>query len=166
MGDKIARVIKSLEEVLVENSTYCRGQVKARLISNGMLRNQCYVCDQLPVWCGKPLTLILDHVNGVNNDHRFENLRLLCPNCNSQQDTFAGRNQSRENQGRQDKCDCGKDKWRTSKTCRDCQDAWRARNRPSKQELDDKVKDVGCAEAGRFYGVSHTTVQRWLNMVD
>jgi hypothetical protein len=45
-----------------------------------------------PVWLGKPLVLILDHINGKHNDHRLVNLRLLCPNCNSQQPTFAGKN--------------------------------------------------------------------------
>jgi hypothetical protein len=39
-----------------------------------------------------PLTLALHHVNGVGDDNWLENLQLLCPNCHSQTDTFAGRN--------------------------------------------------------------------------
>jgi 5-methylcytosine-specific restriction endonuclease McrA len=50
------------------------------------------LCGQQPMWNGKQLVLILDHINGINNDNRLENLRLLCPNCNSQTPTFAGRN--------------------------------------------------------------------------
>ena len=42
-------------------------------------------------WCGEPLSLALHHVNGDNRDNRLENLRLLCPNCHSQTDNFAGR---------------------------------------------------------------------------
>lgn len=40
-----------------------------------------------PIWQGKELTLILDHINGINTDDRFENLRWICPNCNQQLDT-------------------------------------------------------------------------------
>jgi 5-methylcytosine-specific restriction endonuclease McrA len=39
--------------------------------------------------------MVLDHRNGDNTDNRLDNLRLLCPNCNSQQATFAGRNRGR-----------------------------------------------------------------------
>ena len=46
--------------------------------------SQCrYHCEPL-VWNGKKLPLILEHVNGVNSDNRPANLRLLCPNCDSQ----------------------------------------------------------------------------------
>jgi len=45
----------------------------------------CSDCHILPVYCGKPLSLNLDHINGDLKDDRFANLRLLCPNCRSQQ---------------------------------------------------------------------------------
>jgi len=80
-----------LEQVMVENSTYCRKDLKKRLLRDGLLDNKCAICGQEPEWIGKTLVLVLDHINGINNDHRRHNLRLLCPNCNSQQDTFAGK---------------------------------------------------------------------------
>jgi uncharacterized protein with PIN domain len=52
----------------------------------------CSICGLLPEWNGKELTLILDHINGHNKDHRIENLRWVCPNCNSQLDTTGARN--------------------------------------------------------------------------
>lgn len=81
-----------LEDILVEHSTYTNTSLlKSRLIKAGMLKNVCSICKQKPMWLGKPL---LDHKNGINDDHRKVNLRLLCPNCNSQQETFAGRNKN------------------------------------------------------------------------
>jgi hypothetical protein len=81
-----------LSDILVESSTYVSiGRLKIRLIREGLLNNSCYVC-QIQTWCGKPLSLQLDHKNGVPNDHRLPNLRLLCPNCHSQTETYCGRN--------------------------------------------------------------------------
>lgn len=84
-------VTYELDEVMVENSTYSRYHLKRRLINEGILDYKCNECSLIE-WNGKPITLQLDHINGVNDDHRLENLRLLCPNCHSQTKTFAGRN--------------------------------------------------------------------------
>jgi hypothetical protein len=81
-----------LSDILVENSTYTSiWQLKRRLLRESMLEYKCYLCGLIE-WNGKPITLQLDHINGVHLDHRIENLRLLCPNCHSQTETFAGRN--------------------------------------------------------------------------
>lgn len=79
-------------DILVEDSSYSRGPLKIRLINEGLLENICSECRIGPEWNGKPLVLTLDHINGKNRDNRISNLRLLCPNCHSQTDTFAGRN--------------------------------------------------------------------------
>jgi 5-methylcytosine-specific restriction endonuclease McrA len=73
-----------------------RGQVRRVLLKAGALKNKCYECG-ITHWLGELLTLHLDHINGVANDHRMENLRMLCPNCHSQTETFAGRNTRRKN---------------------------------------------------------------------
>ncbi|HKC65256.1 MAG TPA: HNH endonuclease signature motif containing protein [Pyrinomonadaceae bacterium] len=87
----IAREIP-LSDILIENSTYTTmWRLKLRLVREALLEYKCYLCG-LTEWKGKPITLQLDHINGVHLDHRIENLRLLCPNCHSQTETFAGRN--------------------------------------------------------------------------
>lgn len=47
------------------------------------------------MWNGKVLQLILDHVNGNSNDSHPENLRFVCPNCDSQLPTRGGANKNR-----------------------------------------------------------------------
>ena len=85
----------SLEEILVENSSYANiSRLKQRLINEGKMEYKCQKCG-ISEWLGNPLTLQLDHINGVNNDHRLTNLRFLCPNCHSQTDTYAGKNMGR-----------------------------------------------------------------------
>jgi Zn finger protein HypA/HybF involved in hydrogenase expression len=81
-----------LDQLLTADSKYSRHCVKGRLIKEKILIEKCALCGQLPEWQGKKLVFVLDHINGTNNDHRLENLRFLCPNCNSQTDTFTGRN--------------------------------------------------------------------------
>ena len=95
-GTKAAQIspnIKySLEEILVENSSYANiSRLKKRLVQEGKLEYKCELCGIID-WQGKELSLQLDHKNGINNDHRLNNLRFLCPNCHSQTDTYAGKN--------------------------------------------------------------------------
>lgn len=53
---------------------------------------KCSICGQEPIWNGKPLIMILDHINGIHTDDRLENLRWVCPNCNYQLETTGSRN--------------------------------------------------------------------------
>jgi hypothetical protein len=87
---------RPLVEVLVENSTYrTTSHLKARLLREGVLVKRCYECGSPPLWQGRPLVLIIDHINGDRSDNQMPNFRLLCPTCNSQQATFAGKNKGR-----------------------------------------------------------------------
>ena len=53
--------------------------------------HKCEICGR-KTWRGKPIPIVMDHINGNSDDGRLENLRLLCSNCNSQTDTFTGKN--------------------------------------------------------------------------
>lgn len=51
----------------------------------------CQICHKSE-WEGKPMPLVLDHVNGNPYDNSLTNLRVICHNCNAQTTTFTGRN--------------------------------------------------------------------------
>jgi len=90
-------VTTPLEEILVKDTTW-RGnnsRLKPRLYTAGILEEKCYIdiCPiKGPVWCEQYIALHLDHINGDHRDYRPENLRVLCPNCHSQTDTYCGKN--------------------------------------------------------------------------
>lgn len=129
-----------LSEILVENSTYTNTHLlKKRLVKEGYFEYKCNECG-LTEWCNKPISLHLDHINGDNLDHRIENLRLLCPNCHSQTETYCSKNKksskntlrihnfienkdfliNRESKKQKHYCECGKEIEKRAKKCREC----------------------------------------------
>lgn len=86
-----SKYVSTIEEILVVNSSYSRTTLKKRLLDLGLLNNLCYECGIGPEWNDKKLSLQIDHINGQSDDNRLDNLRMLCPNCHSQTDTYAGK---------------------------------------------------------------------------
>jgi len=83
------------EDVFVENCSITRGQLRPVLIRLGHYTGECAECRIPDAWNGKPLTIEIDHINGISSDNRKENLRWLCPNCHSQTTTYRKRNTGR-----------------------------------------------------------------------
>ncbi|HTX12729.1 MAG TPA: helix-turn-helix domain-containing protein [Solirubrobacteraceae bacterium] len=86
--------LEPISDVLAAGRQRSRAHVKARLMTAGLKHAQCEECG-LTHWQGASISLELHHVNGDGDDNRLANLRLLCPNCHSQTDTWGGKNKAR-----------------------------------------------------------------------
>lgn len=85
---------RALSELLIENAKLTdHTLLKKRLLEAKLLIYECSIC-KISTWLDNKLVLQMDHINGINNDNRLENIRLLCPNCHSQTDTFCGKNKN------------------------------------------------------------------------
>lgn len=121
------------------------------------------------------MSLILDHINGVPNDNRLENLRIVCPNCAATLDTHCGRSLPRERtcpgcklpfeprhiQHRYCSAKC----WGTVAASRYQgipHPQTRKVERPSYEQLMAEVQARSFVAVGRKYGVSDNAVRKWI----
>jgi Zn finger protein HypA/HybF involved in hydrogenase expression len=74
-------------DVFCKDSLVHRSQLRQHAKRIGLYNGKCSSCGGSDMWQGRPLTLELDHINGINDDNRKENLRWLCPNCHTQTPT-------------------------------------------------------------------------------
>lgn len=70
-------------------------KLKKKLYKAGIKKPECEKCGQTNEWNGEPLVMHMDHIDGDNTNNLLINLQILCPNCHTQTDTFAGRNIAR-----------------------------------------------------------------------
>lgn len=159
------RVIRNDEEIFVEDSSVHQTTLRRRYLLGEYTPYICSICGQEPVWQGKELTLILDHINGHNHDDRLENLRWVCPNCNQQLDTFSGRNKSTEK--KYNFCiDCGKQILLSSTRCPECaakEKGFRRRKieRPEREILKSYIRSMPFTKIGEKFNVSDNAVRKW-----
>ena len=71
--------------------SYQTFKLRNRLISEGIKKNECEIC-KISDWNGIGLSMQLDHIDGNSHNHLLNNLRMICPNCHSQTETYCGKN--------------------------------------------------------------------------
>ncbi|HEU5105276.1 MAG TPA: HNH endonuclease [Solirubrobacterales bacterium] len=173
---------RPLEKVLVENSTYSRQHVKRRLLQEGLKEPVCEMCGQGEMWHGRPMGMILDHINGVRDDHRLENLRIVCPNCAATLDTHCGR-KNRVEKAKRSCRRCGAafvpGRPQQRYCSRDCGMRWdrkglrgrpnpsiRRTERPPYEQLLAEIEATSYCAVGRKYGVSDNAVRKWVRFYE
>ena len=171
-----------LEDVLVEHSSYDRARLKQRLLTSGLRKPRCDLCGQGEVWRGHRMALILDHINGVPDDNRLENLRIVCPNCAATFDTHCGRRNAIPEAIR-DCARCGAQFSPANYQQRHCSKACAAHapkhglvgrprphsrkvERPSYEQLLAEIEATSWSAVGRKYGVSDNAVRKWVRFYE
>lgn len=156
------------EEILCKDSPWTSSySVKNRILKENLLPYACNKCG-INEWQGSKITLQLDHINGVSDDNRISNLRLLCPNCHSQTSTWCGRNIKNKKYEKTPCIECGAELRRESTRCSDC--SRKRIDRPKKIEWPDlrdlinMVKLDGYSGTGRKLNVSDNAVKKHIKL--
>lgn len=156
--------IYSDSEVFIKDTRTNHVHVKRRAIEQGYVVNKCYWCGVEEEWNGKSITLELDHINGDNKDNRIENLRILCPNCHSQTETYKGRNGLLKPPK---KCAvCQKRIRQTSTYCLKHKPRKYEVDWPSNEELRELAKTVSLNEMAKKFNVSYWCMRKKIKKVE
>jgi hypothetical protein len=173
---------RPIEELLVENSTCSRQNLKRRLFQEGLKEPRCEICGQDENWRGRRMAMILDHINGVRNDNRIENLQIVCPNCAATLDTHCGRKnrvpKSKRScrrcgrtfvPGRPQQRYCSREcgtRWDRSQLRGSAIQAYRRVERPPYEQLLAAIEATSYCAVGRKYGVSDNAVRKWVRFYE
>lgn len=89
IGEKFSNWLET-GDIGLSVGTTLRGDYRKRFLE--FYGDECSICGMMSSWNGKELVLVLDHIDGDASNNNSTNLRFVCPNCDSQLDTFKSKN--------------------------------------------------------------------------
>ena len=186
---RVQNKARPIEELLTENSPYKSSSLLKRLVKEGYKTLQCERCGVVD-WMGEELSFHLHHKNGVHSDNTLSNLEVLCPNCHSQTENFAGKGQckipklTKEQEKKKAYYGVSEDGQRfydgygnykilcpvckvnfmnreAKEMCKSCYEENRKKPKIPKEELFELMKTNNFPSAALILGVDRDTVARW-----
>ena len=154
--DRTNRKRKPTDVWLQEGTNISSSKLKDRLYKEGLKKRKCEKCGQDEWWNGEKLSLILDHINGIRNDNRLNNLRILCPNCNATLETHCrGTRKIKQKSIKILKNRLKKEKIKKVRI------RLRKVERPPYEQLIKEINELGYCGVGRKYGVTDNSIRKW-----
>lgn len=169
-GKKI--IVIPIENYLKKGTTIGSNKLKNKLFESGLKEKICEnpKCKRTK-WNGLEIPLQLHHIDGDRHNNELNNLQILCANCHSQTDNFAGKSLRKEKTKPNKRkkiikhCSCGKELSVRAKKCKSCEKLGQQRkihNRPSLNVILRELENKSYKEVGRKYNVSDNCIRKWI----
>ena len=162
-GKQLPNSRTPLEMYLSNSKPITSWKLKNKLIEAGIKKNKCEICG-ISEWNHKPIACQLHHKNGDNRDNRLDNLQILCPNCHSQTDSYAGKSLRMTEPKRKAKLKKKLSQEELSKANSHANVSCRKVTRPSYEQFLLEFEELGknFSAIGRRYGVSDNAIRKWI----
>jgi hypothetical protein len=173
-GYKVSNYRKDALYYINNNIYLSSHKLKKKLIEDGIKNHICENCN-LSEWLGDKIPIELHHIDGNKFNNNLINLMILCPNCHSKTENYAGKKTKKEKRKniviskKEEKikkinnCSCGNIMDTRSKNCNKCYNILQQKNnRPDIETLKNEVSLSGYSSTGRKYGVSDNTIRKWI----
>ncbi len=158
---------KNIEEYFKENINVDGRRLKEGLFEAKYKERKCEKCGQTENWFGEKLTLIIDHINGNHFDNRLENLRILCPNCNSTLPTHCSKNRIKKEKKHCKLCPNIIAFYSKTGLCSICVKIKKRKVvRPTYSNLLNDISRIGYSATGRKYNVSDNAIRKWIKQYE
>lgn len=169
-GLSTSKKLKIPIEQILKKGIKIRGyKLLKRLEKEGIKEHKCEICG-ITEWQGKPISLQLHHKDGDNTNQELENLQILCPNCHSQTDNYAGKSSKRAQKKKYFCPICGKEISKGAKHCIKCASELRIKSKKlrdlSRDELKKLIREKSFSELGNMFGITGNNVKKYCKKVN